>query len=73
MLVLCNDLSEISRKKNIGFQVLSEKTGISVPTLTEISVTSGCPECFVPSVRTALLLALALDVDVDDLFYFAVK
>lgn len=65
-LVLKNRLSQICYEQQITFDCLADLCGVSYDTLCAID-----REGFVPTVRSALLISIALGVSVDTLFYFS--
>ena len=64
-LILHNCLREIRAEKNLSQQALADMVGVSRNTIYSIEVEQYCP-----SAKLALILAIALDKEFEDLFYF---
>ncbi len=64
-LVLKNRLKETRAEKNISQQELADMVGVSRNTIS--SLETGQNE---PTAKLALVLAIALDMKFEDLFYF---
>lgn len=65
MLVLCNNVSFYRKRKNYTEEKLADLVGTTRFTISSI-------ECgkHNPSLRIALLISIALEVDINKLFYF---
>ncbi len=64
-LVLKNNLPAIRKEKGISQAELAKMVGVSRNTISSIETGQ-----FVPTAKLALLLALALDLKFEDIFYF---
>lgn len=64
-LVLKNNLSKIRKEKKISQSDLANMVGVSRNTISSIETNQ-----FIPSAKLALLLAIALDLKFEDIFYF---
>ena len=65
MLVLCNNVSFYRKRKNLTEEKLAEMVGSTRFTISSI-------ECgkHNPSLKIAMLISIALEVDINRLFYF---
>lgn len=63
-IALCNNLKEKRQQKNFSQEDLAKMVGTTRQTIIAIE-----KQYFNPSTKLALLIALALDVKVEDLFY----
>ena len=63
-LTLNNKLKEIRQSKNLSQEVLAKMVGTTRQTIISIE-----KKQFNPSTKLALLLAVALDVKMEDLFF----
>ena len=64
-LVLKNRLKEVRTEKKLSQQDLADMVGVSRNTISSIETGQ-----FVPTAKLALLLAIALDLKFEDIFYF---
>lgn len=64
-IVLKNKLKEIRQLKNLSQEELAKKVGTTRQTIISIE-----KNVFCPTAKLALLLALALDCNFEDLFFF---
>ena len=64
-IVLKNRLKEIRQLKNLSQEELAKKVGTTRQTIISIE-----KNVFCPTAKLALLLALALDCNFEDLFFF---
>ena len=64
-LVLKNNLPKIRREKRISQEKLASMVGVSRNTISSIETLQ-----FVPTAKLALLIAIALDLKFEDIFYF---
>ena len=64
-LVLKNHLKETRSKKNISQQELADMVGVSRNTISSLETGQ-----YEPTAKLALVLAIALDMKFEDLFYF---
>ncbi len=64
-LVLKNNLPRIRREKRISQEKLASMVGVSRNTISSIETLQ-----FVPTAKLALLIAIALDLKFEDIFYF---
>ncbi len=64
-LVLKNRLKEVRAKKNISQQDLADMVGVSRNTISSLETGQ-----YEPTAKLALVLAIALDMKFEDLFYF---
>lgn len=64
-LVLKNNLPRIRREKKISQAELANMVGVSRNTISSIETLQ-----FVPTAKLALLIAIALDLKFEDIFYF---
>ena len=64
-LVLKNRLKETRSKKNISQQELADMVGVSRNTISSLETGQ-----YEPTAKLALVLAIALDMKFEDLFYF---
>ena len=63
-LILKNNLKEIRTKKKLSQQELADLVGVSRNTISSLETGQ-----YEPSTKLALVLATALDVKIEDLFY----
>lgn len=64
-LVLKNRLKEVRAEKNISQQELADMVGVSRNTISSLETGQ-----YEPTAKLALVLAIALDMKFEDLFYF---
>ena len=64
-LVLKNKLKEIRKEKNISQQELADMVGVSRNTISSLETGQ-----YEPTAKLALVLAVALDMKFEELFYF---
>ena len=64
-LVLKNNLPRIRHEKRISQSKLASMVGVSRNTISSIETLQ-----FVPTAKLALLIAIALDLKFEDIFYF---
>ena len=64
-LVLKNHLKEIRSEKKISQNALAELVGVSRNTISSIETGQFCP-----TAKLALILCIALDKKVEEVFYF---
>ena len=64
-LVLKNRLKETRAEKNISQQELADMVGVSRNTISSLETGQ-----YEPTAKLALVLAVALDMKFEDLFYF---
>ena len=64
-LVLKNHLKETRLKKSISQQELADMVGVSRNTISSLETGQ-----YEPTAKLALVLAIALDMKFEDLFYF---
>ena len=64
-LVLKNNLKEVRAQRKISQQELAEMVGVSRNTISSIETGQ-----FEPTAKLALVLAIALDMKFEELFYF---
>jgi putative transcriptional regulator len=64
-LILKNNLAQIRKDKKLSQTDLAKMVGVSRNTISSIETGQ-----FVPTAKLALLLALALDLKFEDIFYF---
>ena len=64
-LVLKNNLKALRREKNLSQQDLADLVGVSRNTISSIETGQFCP-----TAKLALVLCLALDRQLEDVFYF---
>ena len=64
-LVLKNNLPRIRHEKRISQEKLASMVGVSRNTISSIETLQ-----FVPTAKLALLIAIALDLKFEDIFYF---
>lgn len=64
-LVLKNNLPKIRHEKRISQEKLASMVGVSRNTISSIETLQ-----FVPTAKLALLIAIALDLKFEDIFYF---
>ena len=64
-LVLKNNLKDIRNEKKISQSELAEMVGVSRNTISSLETGQ-----YEPTAKLALVLAIALDMKVEDLFYF---
>jgi putative transcriptional regulator len=64
-LLLKNNLAQIRKDKKLSQADLAKMVGVSRNTISSIETGQ-----FVPTAKLALLLALALDLKFEDIFYF---
>lgn len=64
-LVLKNNLPRIRHEKGISQSELASMVGVSRNTISSIETLQ-----FVPTAKLALLIAIALDLKFEDIFYF---
>ena len=67
-LVVKNNLKDIRTKKKMSQQELADLVGVSRNTISSLETGQ-----YEPSTKLALVLATALDVKIDDLFYLDKK
>ena len=64
-LVLKNNLKEVRQKKNLSQQELADMVGVSRNTISSLETGQ-----YEPTAKLAYILAIALDMKFEDLFYF---
>ena len=64
-LILKNKLKEIRTEKKISQQELADMVGVSRNTISSLETGQ-----YEPTAKLALVLAIALDMKFEDLFYF---
>ena len=64
-LVLKNKLKEVRKEKNISQQDLADLVGVSRNTISSLETGQ-----YEPTAKLALVLAVALDMKFEELFYF---
>lgn len=64
-LILKNNLKEVRTKKNMSQQELADLVGVSRNTISSLETGQ-----YEPTAKLALVLAIALDMKFEDLFYF---
>lgn len=64
-LVLKNKLKDVRAEKNISQQELADMVGVSRNTISSLETGQ-----YEPTAKLALVLAIALDMKFEDLFYF---
>jgi putative transcriptional regulator len=64
-LVLKNKLKEVRKEKNISQQELADMVGVSRNTISSLETGQ-----YEPTAKLALVLAVALDMKFEELFYF---
>ncbi len=64
-LILKNRLKEVRAKKNMSQQDLADLVGVSRNTISSLETGQ-----YEPTAKLALVLAIALDMKFEDLFYF---
>ena len=64
-LVLKNRLKETRAEKNVSQQELADMVGVSRNTISSLETGQ-----YEPTAKLALVLAIALDMKFEDLFYF---
>ena len=64
-LVLKNNLKEVRQKKNLSQQELADMVGVSRNTISSLETGQ-----YEPTAKLAYILAIALDLKFEDLFYF---
>ena len=64
-LILKNNLAQIRKDKKLSQAELAKMVGVSRNTISSIETGQ-----FVPTAKLALLLAIALDLKFEDIFYF---
>ena len=64
-LVLRNKLKEVRKEKNISQQELADMVGVSRNTISSLETGQ-----YEPTAKLALVLAVALDMKFEELFYF---
>ena len=64
-LVLKNNLKEVRQKKNLSQQELASMVGVSRNTISSLETGQ-----YEPTAKLAYILAIALDMEFEDLFYF---
>ena len=64
-LILKNRLKKKKKKKNISQQELADMVGVSRNTISSLETGQ-----YEPTAKLALVLAIALDMKFEDLFYF---
>lgn len=64
-LILKNKLKEIRKQKNISQQELADMVGVSRNTISSLETGQ-----YEPTAKLAFVLAIALDMKFEDLFYF---
>jgi len=64
-LVLKNKLKEARAKRNMSQQELADMVGVSRNTISSLETGQ-----YEPTAKLALVLAIALDMKFEDLFYF---
>ena len=64
-LILKNNLKEVRSKKNLSQQDLADMVGVSRNTISSLETGQ-----YEPTAKLAYILAVALDMKFEDLFYF---
>ena len=64
-LILKNNLASIRKEKGLSQTDLAKMVGVSRNTISSIETNQ-----FIPTAKLALLLAIALDLKFEDIFYF---
>ncbi len=64
-LILKNKLKEIRKEKNISQQELADMVGVSRNTISSLETGQ-----YEPTAKLAYVLAIALDLKFEDIFYF---
>lgn len=64
-LILKNRLKEIRKEKNISQQELADMVGVSRNTISSLETGQ-----YEPTAKLAYVLAIALDLKFEDVFYF---
>lgn len=64
-LILKNNLAQIRKDKKLSQADLAKMVGVSRNTISSIETGQ-----FIPTAKLALLLAIALDLKFEDIFYF---
>ena len=64
-LVLKNKLKEVRKEKNMSQQELADMVGVSRNTISSLETGQ-----YEPTAKLALVLAVALDMKFEELFYF---
>ena len=64
-LILKNNLKEVRQKKNLSQQELASMVGVSRNTISSLETGQ-----YEPTAKLAYILAIALDMKFEDLFYF---
>ena len=64
-LVLKNKLKEVRAEKKISQQELADMVGVSRNTISSLETGQ-----YEPTAKLALVLAIALDMKIEELFYF---
>ena len=64
-LILKNRLKEIRKEKNISQQELADMVGVSRNTISSLETGQ-----YEPTAKLAFVLAIALDLKFEDIFYF---
>ena len=64
-LILKNNLKEIRKEKNLSQQELADMVGVSRNTISSLETGQ-----YEPTVKLALILAVALDKKFEEIFYF---
>jgi len=64
-LILKNKLKEVRKEKNISQQELADMVGVSRNTISSLETGQ-----YEPTAKLALVLAVALDMKFEELFYF---
>lgn len=64
-LILKNKLKEVRKEKNISQQELADMVGVSRNTISSLETGQ-----YEPTAKLALVLAIALDMKFEELFYF---
>ena len=64
-LILKNNLAQIRKDKKLSQAELAKMVGVSRNTISSIETGQ-----FIPTAKLALLLAIALDLKFEDIFYF---
>ena len=64
-LILKNKLKEIRKEKNISQQELADMVGVSRNTISSLETGQ-----YEPTAKLAYVLAIALDLKFEDVFYF---
>jgi putative transcriptional regulator len=64
-LILKNNLKEVRSKKNLSQQDLADMVGVSRNTISSLETGQ-----YEPTAKLAYILAIALDMKFEELFYF---